>query len=64
MTNVIRLPIRKRRDHLGEALDAALALDTRPLLPSEITLRGELAEHLEKEFALDPEFARRTTEGM
>lgn len=63
MTNVVPLR-RKPRDHHGEMLDRAIAIDPRPFTQAEMKLNGDLAEYLDREFQRDPEFSRRAEETM
>jgi len=51
MTNVIALR-RKPRDHHGDMLAAAIAIDPRPFTQAEMKLNGKLADCLDK--ALQP----------
>lgn len=56
------IPIRKPRDHHGDMLAAAIAIDPRPFTQAEMKLNGDLAEYLDREFQRDPEFKRRAEE--
>lgn len=59
------LPLRRKpRDHHGEMLDRAIAIDPRPFTQAEMKLNGDLAEYLDREFQRDPEFSRRAEETM
>ena len=59
------LPLRRKpRDHHGEMLDRAIAIDPRPFTQAEMKLNGDLAEYLDREFQRDPEFKRRAEETM
>lgn len=54
------LPLRRKpRDHHGDMLAAAIAIDPRPFTQAEMKLNGKLAEYLDREFQRDPEFKRR-----
>ena len=63
MTNVVPLR-RKPRDHHGEMLDRAIAIDPRPFTQAEMKLNGDLAEYLDREFQRDPEFRCRAEESI
>ena len=59
------LPLRRKpRDHHGDLLAAAIAIDPRPFTQAEMKLNGDLAEYLDREFQRDPEFKRRAEETM
>ena len=47
MSNVVTLR-RKPRDHHGEMLDRAIAIDPRPFTQAEMKLNGTLADYLDK----------------
>lgn len=63
MSNVVTLR-RKPRDHHGDMLASAIAIDPRPFTQAEMKLNGDLAEYLDREFQRDPEFKRRAEETM
>jgi len=58
------IPIRKPRDHHGDMLASAIAIDPRPFTQAEMKLNGDLAEYLDREFQRDPKFKRRAEETM